>query len=106
MNLNVIFKALANPMRRQILAWLKRPDYYVSPVARTRVGATASEMQRLCGLAQSTVSAHLQILVRADLITLTKVGQVSLYHRNEVTLNRLKEHAHQMLYFVASQDVR
>jgi DNA-binding transcriptional ArsR family regulator len=97
MNLDVILKALANPMRRRILAWLKRPGDYVWPVARGRVGATASELQRLCGLAQSTVSAHLQILVKADLITSTRVGQVSLYHRNEVTLNRLKEYARRVL---------
>ncbi|MGP8489064.1 ArsR/SmtB family transcription factor [Paraburkholderia fungorum] len=97
MNPDVVFKALANPTRRQILARLKPQVDYVRPVSRRPIGATVTELQRFCGLAQSTVSAHLQILVKADLVALTKVGQVSLYHRNEVTLNRLKEHASRVL---------
>jgi ArsR family transcriptional regulator len=30
MDIDAIHKALANPMRRQILAWLKEPDVFFS----------------------------------------------------------------------------
>ncbi|WP_288831087.1 helix-turn-helix domain-containing protein [uncultured Paraburkholderia sp.] len=97
MEMDAIFKALANPLRRRILVWLKRPTSYVSPADRMQEGATAAELQRLCGLAQSTVSVHLHVLTKAQLVTPVRVGQQTLFRRNEDTLDRLKEHAQRLL---------
>ena len=52
-----ILKALANPLRRQIL-----------------------------GLSQSTVSAHLAVLTRAGLVTTRRIGQWVFYQRAEAAI--------------------
>ena len=84
MDCDVIHKALANPVRRQILAWLKAPELYFAdqehPLA---LGVCAGQIDSRCGLSQSTVSAHLAILQKAGLVTSRKVGQWIYYSRNE-----------------------
>jgi ArsR family transcriptional regulator len=49
------------------------------------MGVCASQFER-CGLSQSTVSAHLGTLHRADLVTTKRVGQWIFYKRNEETI--------------------
>ena len=84
MDCDVIHKALANPVRRQILAWLKAPELYFAdqehPLALV---VCAGQIDSRCGLSQSTVSAHLAILQKAGLVTSRKVGQWIYYSRNE-----------------------
>jgi ArsR family transcriptional regulator len=79
-----LFKALANPVRREILAWLKAPQ---KNFAQQRLpfdnGVCAGCIHERSGLSQSTVSAHLACLQRAGLVTTTKVGQWIFYQRNE-----------------------
>ncbi len=79
-----IFKALANPVRREILAWLKAPQKHFAqqrlPFAN---GVCAGSIHERSGLSQSTVSAHLACLQRAGLVTTTKVGQWVFFKRNE-----------------------
>ena len=87
MDCDVIHKALANPVRRQILAWLKAPDVYFSDQEhRLDLGVCAGQIDNRCGLSQSTVSAHLAILQKAGLVTCRKVGQWIYYSRNEATI--------------------
>ncbi|MGH6760657.1 MAG: ArsR/SmtB family transcription factor [Phyllobacterium sp.] len=78
-----IFKALAHPVRVQILNWLKEPEkhfqaHYHSP----EHGVCAGQFER-CGLSQSAVSAHLAALQRAGLVKTQRVGQWVLYQRDE-----------------------
>jgi DNA-binding transcriptional ArsR family regulator len=49
------------------------------------MGICASQFER-SGLSQSTVSGHLSILQRADLVTTKRVGQWIFYKRNEETI--------------------
>jgi DNA-binding transcriptional ArsR family regulator len=87
MDIDAIHKALANPVRRQILAWLKTPDvYFAEQEHPLDFGVCAGLIDRATGLSQSTVSAHLAILQRADLITPRKVGQWIFFKRNEKTI--------------------
>jgi DNA-binding transcriptional ArsR family regulator len=84
---DAIHKALANPMRRQILAWLKDPDvYFPGQDHPLDLGVCAGQIDDRCGLSQSTVSAHLATLQKADLITPHKVGQWIFYKRNETVI--------------------
>ena len=86
MNLDcdAIHKALANPVRRDILAWLKTPHVsFPDQDHPHELGVCAGQIDSRCGLSQSTVSAHLATLMKADLITSRKVGQWIFYSRNE-----------------------
>jgi len=87
MDCDVILKALANPARREILSWLKTPAVYFPDQSHSfELGVCAGEIDRRCGLSQSTVSAHLAILQKADLVTARKVGQWIFYSRNEALI--------------------
>ncbi|HEY4316522.1 MAG TPA: metalloregulator ArsR/SmtB family transcription factor [Herbaspirillum sp.] len=84
---DAIHKALANPMRRQILAWLKEPEvYFPDQDHPLDSGVCAGQIDDRCGLSQSTVSAHLATLQKADLIVPRKVGQWIFYKRNEAVI--------------------
>ena len=80
-------RALSNPIRLQLLLWLREPDRHFSldgaiadPV---EVGVCVSHIQAKMGLAQSTVSAYLADLQRAGLVKATRVGKWTHYKRDE-----------------------
>ncbi|MBB5912231.1 ArsR family transcriptional regulator [Nocardia transvalensis] len=80
-------RALANPLRLQLLAWLRDPERHF-PVERaivdmTEVGVCVSHIQEKVGLAQSTVSAYMAELERAGLVRSTRVGKWTHYRRDE-----------------------
>ncbi len=54
---DAIHKALASPVRRTILAWLKAPDKHfpASQAGPFPQGVCAGQIDALCGLSQSTV---------------------------------------------------
>lgn len=81
-----VLKALAHPVRRDMLAWLKEPERHFSGQEHPlEMGVCAGQFER-CGLSQSTVSAHLATLASAKLVTARRVGQWVFYRRNEVTI--------------------
>lgn len=81
-----ILKALAHPARVEILNWLKKPEEHFSGQEHPlEMGICAGQFER-CGLSQSTVSAHLSTLQRADLVIARRVGQWVFYKRNEETI--------------------
>lgn len=89
MDIDAILKALANPTRRQILAWLKDPAAHFSMQAYPlELGVCAGLIDQRAGLSQSTVSAHLATLQRAGLVTSHKVGQWIFFKRNEELISR------------------
>ncbi|MFC0245452.1 ArsR/SmtB family transcription factor [Falsochrobactrum ovis] len=82
-NREEILKALANPVRLEMLDWLKEPEKHFSDQhLPLEMGVCAGQFVR-CGLSQSTVSAHLSILAKAGLIVPQRVGQWTLYRRDE-----------------------
>ncbi|MDH7788036.1 DNA-binding transcriptional ArsR family regulator [Ochrobactrum sp. 19YEA23] len=81
--LDEIFKALGNPVRLEILSWLKEPEKHFSAQHMSlEMGVCAGQFER-CGLSQSTVSAHLSVLTKAGLIKPHRVGQWTFYKRDE-----------------------
>ena len=68
--MNVIFKALDDPTRRKILELLRRRDL--------AAGAIADHFR----LGKPTISHHLDLLKRADLILSEKHGQFVVYSLN------------------------
>lgn len=88
MDLDEIIKALAHPVRREILQWLKAPEkHFADQEHPLEVGVCAGMFAR-CGLSQSTVSTHLAVLQRAELVTTRRIGQWVFYKRNDETINR------------------
>src|SRR6476659_8931428 len=84
MNPDAIHKALANPVRRQILCWLKDPQAnFAQQEHPLDFGVCAGLIDERTGLSQSTVSAHLATLQKAGLISSRRVGQWIFFKRNE-----------------------
>ena len=91
--IDAIHKALANPVRRQILQWLKHPqDYFAHQAHPLHFGVCAKLIDERTGLSQSTVSAHLAALQRADLLATNRVGQWIFFQRNETTIQAFLDH--------------
>src|SRR5580704_1511115 len=66
-NMNLVFKALSDPTRRQILQLLRKKPM------------NAGELAQHFPIAKSTLSAHFAILREADLIEASKSGTVITY---------------------------
>jgi len=94
MDIDLIFKALANPTRRQILEWLKAPEQFLSPeeCGGFSKGICAGNIERLGKVSQSTMSNHLSVLQQAGLIQAEKYGQWSYFSRNEALIQQFIEH--------------
>lgn len=93
LDIDAIHKALANPVRRQILAWLKEPDTFFSEQLHPlSLGVCAGMIDKQSGLSQSTVSGHLAILQKAGLVTVQRLGQWNFFKRNEEVIQQFIEH--------------
>ncbi|AUS09317.1 ArsR family transcriptional regulator [Laceyella sacchari] len=68
--MNTVFKALADPTRRQILDLLKKGDL------------TAGEIADHFDISKPSISNHLNILKSADLVMSEKKGQYIVYSLN------------------------
>ena len=98
LDLDEIIKALAHPVRRDILNWLKDPKVqFPDQLHNHEFGICAGQIDQRCGLSQSTVSAHLAVLQRAGLITSQKVGQWHFFKRNEDVIQRFLKQMSQEL---------
>lgn len=83
-DIDAIHKALANPVRREILAWLRDPGvHFPDQEFPLDQGVCAGRIDARCGLSQSTVSAHLAALQKAGLVTTKRIGQWVFFKRNE-----------------------
>jgi DNA-binding transcriptional ArsR family regulator len=92
-DIDAIHKALANPIRREILAKLRNPHAHFGDQELTLDhGVCAGKIDACCGLSQSTVSAHLAALQRAGLVTSKRVGQWVFFKRNEPVIQAFLEH--------------
>jgi DNA-binding transcriptional ArsR family regulator len=93
MDIDAIHKALANPVRREILAWLKEPEACFSAQAfPLENGVCAGQIEGRCGMSQSTVSAHLATLHKAGLVTSRRVGQWVFFKRDENVIKAFLAH--------------
>ncbi|MGL2993644.1 autorepressor SdpR family transcription factor [Flavobacterium sp. TSSA_36] len=73
--MNVIFKALNDATRREILDLLKEKD------------RTAGEISDHFNISKPSISHHLDLLKQADLITSQKSGQFVIYSINTTIMD-------------------
>lgn len=95
MDTEAIYKALANPIRRQILQCLKEPERYIADEecgTDFSRGVCAGQMEKIAPISQSTMSNHLSVLLQAGLIEVTKYGQWSYFSRNEALIQKFLQH--------------
>lgn len=98
LDVDAIHKALANPVRRNILAWLRTPEvYFATQEYPLDLGVCAGLIDAHAGLSQSTVSAHLATLQRAGLIRARRIGQWVFFKRDEATIQAFLDQLHQDL---------
>ncbi len=98
MDIDAIIKALAHPLRRDILDWLKEPErHFAEQEQPLEIGVCAGKIFLRSGLSQSTVSAHLTTLQRAGLVTSRKVGQWHFFKRNDELIQAFVAHLGQQL---------
>lgn len=75
--MNILFKALNDPIRRQILEILKEKDL------------TAGDIAERFEVGKPTISHHLDLLRQADLVSSVKDGQFVLYSINTTVLDEI-----------------
>jgi ArsR family transcriptional regulator len=86
------FKALGDPTRVRILALLKqRGQSCCGLIGRSEPGLCACDIQENVGLSQSVVNHHMQILIRAGLVTGEKRGRWMYYRRNDAAIAALAD---------------
>jgi len=76
---NSVFKALADPSRRQILKLLKNSDKNVGEILEN------------FDMAGASLNHHLTILKNADLVTSEKRGQYVIYSLNTTVFQEILE---------------
>jgi len=79
-DLSLVFKALADPTRRQLLDRLHE-----------RNGQTLGELCGSLAMARQSASQHLDVLAAANLISTTWHGREKLHHLNPVPLHDIQE---------------
>lgn len=96
MDSSLIFKALSNEHRQQILQWLKDPALhfdteFICSEASYSKGVCVKAVQDKLGLSQSVTSNYLDMLQKSGLLEMKRVGKWSYYQRNEQTFQQLSD---------------
>ncbi|CAG9253899.1 ArsR/SmtB family transcription factor [Paraburkholderia unamae] len=98
LDVDAICKALANPVRREILTCLREPQaHFADQELPLDHGVCAGRIDAHCELSQSTVSAHLAVLQKAGLVTSKRVGQWVFFKRNEPVIEAFLAHMNAQL---------
>jgi len=82
--LNTVFKALNDPIRREILTLLKKSDL------------TAGEIADHFQIGKPTLSHHLDLLRQADLVSSRKDGQFVIYSLSTTVLDEILQWMYQL----------
>ncbi|WP_409340604.1 ArsR/SmtB family transcription factor [Paenibacillus sp. MBLB4367] len=94
----LIYKALSNETRCQIMLWLKNPEQffdekpYLQQGLHFGIGVCVGDIQAKAGLAQSVISSYLLTMQKAGLLESERIGKWTYYRRNEATLLAFSEY--------------
>jgi DNA-binding transcriptional ArsR family regulator len=92
-DLLVVFKALSNPTRLQIMGWLRDPISHFEPQGAPidEVGVCVKQIQEKAGISQSTASQFMSVLERAGLVEGRRIGPWTYYRRNNARIAQLPD---------------
>lgn len=82
--MNILFKALNDPIRRDILDLLKNKDM------------SAGDISEHFNIGKPTISHHLDLLRQAGLVTSAKQGQFIIYSINTTVLDEMLQWIYQI----------
>lgn len=88
-----VLKALGNDRRLLILDWLHDPAAHFPPQVDGDLvddGVCGALIAKKLGVGAPTASEHLRILVRAGLLTTTRIKQWTFYQRDEGRIASVK----------------
>ncbi|MAG97845.1 MAG: metalloregulator ArsR/SmtB family transcription factor [Alphaproteobacteria bacterium] len=94
MSMLAVIKALANERRLLILEWLKDPEAHFPPQVDGDLvddGVCGGLLADKLGLSQPTVSEHMRVLTRAELVRSSRIKQWTFYKRDEKRINEIKK---------------
>lgn len=100
---SLIYKALSNDTRQQILLWLKNPENffdekpYLQQGLNFQIGVCVGDIQLKTGLAQSVISGYLLTMKKAGLLESERIGKWTYYRRNEKTIQEFSEYVQKEL---------
>ncbi|WP_067521842.1 ArsR/SmtB family transcription factor [Endozoicomonas ascidiicola] len=99
MNIEQILSTLNNPVRRNILAWLKDRSNFppALPEHRDVEGVCIGYIQEKAGLSQSTISNYMSMLKQAGLVQSERHGQWTFYRRDEDAIQKFLNAFHSEL---------
>lgn len=80
MSMDAVFRALADPVRRQLLDRL-----------HARNGQTLGEMSAGHGMTRQAVTKHLAVLEEANLVATVREGRRKLHYLNPVPIHEIAE---------------
>jgi ArsR family transcriptional regulator len=85
MNIDKVIAALNNPVRRQIMVWLKDRSNFPAPLPEHEhvEGVCIGYIKDKAGLSQSTISNYMDKLKQVGLVESERHGQWTFYRRNE-----------------------
>ena len=85
MDVNNALSVLNNPIRRQILLWLKDRSNFPPPLPEHASinGVCVGLIKEKAGLSQSTISNYMSQLKKQNLVLAERQGQWTFYRRNE-----------------------
>jgi DNA-binding transcriptional ArsR family regulator len=88
MDLDKAIGAIGNPVRRNILVWLKDRSNFppALPEHADLDGVCVQYIQERAGLSQSTISSYMAMLKQAGLVTSERHGQWTFYRRDEAAI--------------------
>jgi len=88
MDIEKALSAINNPVRRQILAWLKDRGNFppALPEHAGVEGVCVGYIQEKAGLSQSTISNYMGLLKQAGLVISERHGQWTFYRRDEAAI--------------------
>lgn len=93
MDIEKALAALNNPVRRQILIWLKDRSNFPPALAEHADldGVCVNYIREKAEMSQSTISNYMGILKDAGLVLSERHGQWTFYRRNEGAIGALME---------------
>ncbi|MFW5434141.1 ArsR/SmtB family transcription factor [Paenibacillus apiarius] len=99
----LIYKALSNETRLQIMRWLKNPEDffdekpYLQQGLSFKIGVCVGDIQAKAGLAQSVISSYLLTMQKAGLLDSERIGKWTYYRRNEKMIKQFSEYVQKEL---------
>ncbi|AXT24963.1 transcriptional regulator (plasmid) [Phaeobacter inhibens] len=99
MNIDKALSTLNNPVRRNILAWLKDRSNFppALPEHADLDGVCVAYIQEKAGLSQSTISTYMNHLKDAGFVVSERHGQWTFYRRDEDAIQQFLDSIKQEL---------